>query len=382
MELTKTKFGWKQVILVSGTYLSLYIGSGFATGQEAFQYFGSQGIMGIVSAIITAIILVFVARSCFKLGSEKGITEQSDVFRYYAGKYLGIVFDWYTVVVLFFLYGVIIAGGGATLTQFIGVPSWVGIAILAVLSIACVVLGLKRMVDVLGMLGPILSVAIVLIAIAALVKSDEGVAAGNAALEAAKAQPDSSVLTATGHWFTSAVLCASGYTCTGLACLPAYGRFFKSKKEMSAASVAGPVGLMVAVAITALAMLANFTRIQGVQVPMLALAEYVAPWLGVIIAIAIVIAIFTTITPLLYGFSAKFAKDDKSVKFKIIAAISGLFAAFGGTLLPFGKLINILFPTIGYISGVMLVAVFIAIIRRKGFIDGPTKPAVQADTSN
>lgn len=369
--MEKTKLGWKQIVLVTGAYLSLYIGSGFATGQEALQYFGSQGIAGVLSAAITVVILVFVANACFKLGSEKGITEQSDVFRYFAGKYLGIVFDWYTVLVLFFLYGVIIAGGGATIAQFTGLPSWIGIAILAVASILCIVFGLQRMLDVIGTLGPILSVAIILIAIAALFTATDGISAGNEAMKGFVA--DGSVLTATNNWFTSAVLCASGYTCTGLACLPAYGKFFKSKTDMKVASVSGPVGLMLAVAITALAMLVNITMVHNVEVPMLALAQHLHPALGAVIAIAVVVAIFTTITPLLYGFTAKFAPNDKSTRFKIIAIIAGLFAAFGGTLLPFGQLINILFPTIGYISAVMLVAVFVAIIRRKGFIDGPTK---------
>lgn len=356
------KISWKSIILVVGSYISYYIGSGFATGQENLQSYACFGIPGILSLLISVCILIIVMHACMKVGAETNLSKQSEIFEYFGGKWIGKFFDWYTVVFVFLLYGVLISGGGATINTLTGLPTWAGNLILSLLSILCVVLGLNRMVDVIGSLGPVLTVLILVVCVIGFFGADEGLLAGNEAvkhLDVLKAYPNPVI---------SGIMTVAAYTCTGLACLPAFARTMQpcSKKSVRIVTILGPICLELAVAVSSLCMIANISDVYDADIPLLVVASKISPILGVLVGIMICIALFTTVTPLLYSCTAKFAKDG-TAKYRILAIVIGLIGAYGGSLLPFGKLINIIFPISGYVSCVMFIAVLICVIRGKGF---------------
>lgn len=366
--MDKKKTSWKSIILVVGSYCSYYIGSGFATGQENLQSYACYGIPGILSLLISVIILIIVMHACMKIGAETNLSSQSDIFAYFGGKWLGKFFEWYTFIFVFLLFGVLISGGGSTINTLTGLPTWAGNLILSLLSIICVVLGLNRMVDIIGSLGPVLTVVIIIICVAGFFNADEGIIAGNAAVQ------NLDVLKAYPNWFVSGIMTVAAYTCTGLACLPSFARTMKdcSARDIKLVTILGPVCFELAVAASSLCMLANISDVYDAQIPLLVIASRLSPVLGIVIGIMICIALFTTVTPLLYSCTAQFAQDG-TMKFKILAVVIGLVGSYGGSLLPFGKLINIIFPLSGYISFVMLIAVFICVIRKKGFTDAAPK---------
>ena len=49
-------------------YTGIVVGAGFATGQEVLQFFTSYGLISIVGAILTGLIVMFVGRQAAKLG--------------------------------------------------------------------------------------------------------------------------------------------------------------------------------------------------------------------------------------------------------------------------------------------------------------------------
>lgn len=356
------KISWKTIILIVGSYMSFYIGSGFATGQENLQSYACYGLSGILSLLISVVILIIVMHACMKIGAETKLTSQSEIFAYFGGKWIGKFFDWYTFIFVFLLFGILISGGGATINTLTGLPTWAGNLILSLLSIACVVLGLNRMVDIIGALGPVLTVIILIVCVMGLVNADEGIIAGNAAVQ----QLD--ILKAYPNWFISGIMTVAAYTCTGLACLPAFARTMKGcgSRDIRIVTVLGPVCFELAVALTSLCMLENISEVYDAQIPLLVIASRISSVLGVLVGVMICVALFTTVTPLLYSCTAKFAQDG-TMKFRVLAIVIGIAGAYGGSLLPFGTLINIIFPLSGYISFIMLVAVIICVIRKKGF---------------
>lgn len=360
--MDKNKTSWKSIILIVGSYMSFYIGSGFATGQENLQSYACYGLPGIFALFISVIILIIVMHACMKVGAETNLSTQSEIFAYFGGKWIGKFFDWYTFVFVFLLYGILISGGGATLETLTGLPTWAGNLILSALSIICVVLGLNRMVDIIGSLGPVLTVIILIVCVFGLINADEGILAGSAAVQ------NLDVLKAYPNWLISGVMTVAAYTCTGLACLPSFARTMKgcSKRDIKLVTVLGPVCFEIAVALTALCMLANISSVYDAQIPLLVIASKISPVLGVLVGVMICIALFTTVTPLLYSCTAKFGKDG-TMRFRILAVVIGVVGAFGGSLLPFGTLVNIIFPLSGYISCIMFAAVVICLVRKKGF---------------
>ena len=45
----KNKVNIKEILTLAGTYISVCIGSGFATGQEIMQFFSAHGMISILS---------------------------------------------------------------------------------------------------------------------------------------------------------------------------------------------------------------------------------------------------------------------------------------------------------------------------------------------
>lgn len=50
---------WKTVLGISGSIIAFAIGSGFATGQEALQFYASYGFWGIAGASVFFILNLF-----------------------------------------------------------------------------------------------------------------------------------------------------------------------------------------------------------------------------------------------------------------------------------------------------------------------------------
>jgi uncharacterized membrane protein YkvI len=82
-------------------------------------------------------------------------------------------------------------------------------------------------------------------------------------------------------------------------------------------------------------------------VPTLAIASNISPVLETIFSILIVIAIYSAVSSLLLMTVRKFAVD-KTKKFNTIAAVLIVIGMLFGGIVPFDKLVNILYPLAGY----------------------------------
>ena len=64
----------KESIIVAFAFVGVVVGAGFATGQEIFQFFTSNGIYSIAGIIITGLIVtlggIFVLHTGFRLKSQ------------------------------------------------------------------------------------------------------------------------------------------------------------------------------------------------------------------------------------------------------------------------------------------------------------------------
>ena len=155
-------FSWIDTIKIAGAWISFCIGSGFATGQELLQYFGAYGVYGFGAIVIAMILHTYCSVSFLKAGHEQQFESSLDIFDYYCGKTLGKIVKLLSVVFLVISPMVMIAGFGASLNQFFNVPLGVGAGIMGVLSIITVLLGLRKMVDIIGAIGPVIIVVTLL----------------------------------------------------------------------------------------------------------------------------------------------------------------------------------------------------------------------------
>ena len=151
--ITKNRAVARASILTAAAFAGHNIGSGFATGTEALQYFASWGakkaFIGIAIALAVAAI---VLTTVFITGYEQKFKDGKQVYHYFCGKKLGVVFDYYIYLSMIFVVLTMMSGTGATINQLTGIPVYVGAIVMGILCIITSLLGLEKLRKVLGSL--------------------------------------------------------------------------------------------------------------------------------------------------------------------------------------------------------------------------------------
>jgi uncharacterized membrane protein YkvI len=348
VDTAQNRFSWLAVLKIAGAFTAYLIGSGFATGQEAMQFFAAYGAVGVLGASLSLLLFVYVCLSLMSAGKHYGLTRNEDVFRFYCGDFIGVFLTWYTMIFIVAVHAVMLAGAGATLEQAYGIPSFVGASLMAVLSMATLLLGLEKILGALGVLGPLIVALTISVAALSLFNAQGTLA------DHSKLALELDLLKASPHWLFSSLLYV-GMTLPGLASfLPAVGATTHNDREIKISSVIGPVVFIGAMVMIVLALLYQISDVHDAQIPVMVLASQVMPVYGAIFAIIIFMGIFTTVTPLLWTVCARFASEG-TARYRWLVVCLTLVGLVGGTLLPFGELINMIYPTVGY-AGLLFLA--------------------------
>jgi uncharacterized membrane protein YkvI len=332
---------WLTVAKIAGAFMAFLIGSGFATGQEAMQFFAVYGFRGVLGALISVILFFYSCVTLMKAGKRFGLKRNEDVFRHFCGPYIGVFLTWYTMIFIVAVHAIMLAGAGATLHQAYGLPPLVGSGLMALLSMATLLMGLNKILDVMGLVGPLIVVLTIGIAGMSLLENAPGLASG------ANQVVELDILKASPHWLFSALLYV-GLTLPGLASfLPAVGATAGSEREITAASVLGPLLYIAAMIAVILALLASIGEVYQAQIPIMSLASGVLPAYGSFFAVVIFLGIYTTVTPLLWTVCSRFAQECTR-RYQVLVVGLTAVGLLGGAFLPFGRLVNLIYPTVGY----------------------------------
>ena len=136
------EFHFDRALRLAGAFVACAIGSGFATGQEIMQFFTVQGLLSLSGALVTTVIFAWCGSCFMKHGYERGLTAPNQILEFYFGKTAGKAAAIVIQLFLYSLYVVMIAGAGATLSEFFGVRSGLGRVLMAAASLITVLLGL------------------------------------------------------------------------------------------------------------------------------------------------------------------------------------------------------------------------------------------------
>lgn len=343
--MEKTPVRWGRVFILAGAFCSFWIGSGFATGQEVLQYAATHGLYGgLAVAALYAVLLGFLVWILYGRGQKEQFKNPYDIFEYYCGKVLGNIFVWFSVVLTYGIYVTMMAGAGAAINQYYGLDARIGTWIVAILALGTALLGVEKLIDIIGVIGPIKIVFLSIfgvVAFALLFKQPDLLATNSLLIQ------DAGFQQVTGSWVWSAVLWWLLGLMFGITFFVMNSQTAQSQREARLGGVFGVAGAILVVVLLVIAEVVYLDVIAGQQVPTLAIARAAVPWLAVIFAPILILCIYAAVSSLLLVTTRKFAKD-KTKKFNLIAIGLSLFGMFFGTLLPFDQLVNILYPISGY----------------------------------
>lgn len=343
LKVGKSEVRISMVIKLAGAFCAFLIGAGFATGQEVMQYFTNYGFAKSIGVMVVNCVLgAWTAAAIMNLGNESKDEQGLNSYRNLCGKYVGTFLSWFIPVFMFLTLVIMIAGFGSTLNQLFGTPHWVGNLIFAVVITAVVLLGLARVIDTIGFIGPAIIVVTMIMAIGSLIVNGVDITGWT------KYISSHDVLLASGSWFMSGVLYALWNIVMCLPFMSAMGSKAQNKTEVIVGVVFGNIMFTAGAFFLVLAEGSQIEMIEEMSVPALTMAQNLSPVFGIIYAIILVLAIFTTAVPLMWSVAARLA-PEKTWKFAIICLIIAVLGFFGGQL-PFEKLINYIYPLIGYVG--------------------------------
>lgn len=348
---------WLRIFKFAGAFTAFMIGSGFATGQEVMQFFTAYGIWSIGGIFISMFLFAYSGAVIMKYGFENKNNDNFNPFHYYCGRILGTFLEYFIPIFLFAVVVVMISGAGATMKQYFGLPHYVGAAFMAILVLVTNMLGLKRLVDIIGSLGPITIIFTIVIAAVALIKNPGGLANVSEAMRQVGELPRATS-SGTAWWLAGTLYVA--YNVTGsIPFLAEMGKGAVTKKEAVLGAVVGAVALMTSGLLLNLALLSYLGDIAGLDIPNLYFADLITPAFGMIFSIILLCEIFSTAAPMLWVSANKIGKEGTS-RNKIAVIILTIFAFFGGQL-PFGMLIGTVYPYTGYLGIIVLLTITIKV---------------------
>ena len=344
---------WKSAIRVSGAFVATIIGSGFASGQELVQFFTVYGIAGAVgAAVVSFLIYALFTSELFRFGKDMPPERHGAFFTAYFGEKAGAVLDWFCAMYIYGVFFIMLSGAGATLNQYFGVPNMVGSILMAVVCAVTVLLGLKKLVDVMGTIGPLLVVATIVIGLYANKKN-----AGNLAY-VDETLPQMGFMKAAPNWFISGIIypCFSYLTLTPV--LPSMSAQTPNKRTSLAAGVIGCLAFHLALLALVFAMFANLDVLGGKMVPNIALATIMDERVALVFSVMILLAIYSSACPMMWGTASKLFRDEHSLKYKLgtLALIAGGMAV--SYFFPLDVLVNFIYGLTGYAGAAIMAAMF------------------------
>ena len=332
----------KVVFVIIGTL----IGAGFASGQEVYLFFYSYGIKGIIGIFISSVLMGIIIYKTLILVKDNDINNYKNFLNLLIKKednksffniknIINIIINMFILVTFF----IMIAGFGAYFEQQIGISSFIGSSILAVLCIIVFKISQKGVMKVNEVLVPILIVFITVIFILNVKDFDlyhlQNHLANNSY-----------------NFLLSSVVYCSYNSILLIPVLITLKNYIKSKKQVVNISIFSII-IVVLLSISLFFLLTKVdVDISKLEMPAVYVVSKMYKIFEIIYGFIILGSIFTTAVSLGNSFLQNVSKNKRS--YTHIAFIMCI-TSIGVSQFGFSNLINYLYPIFGYFGIIQIV---------------------------
>ena len=330
------------------SFAGCFLGAGYVSGQELWQFFGSFGAAGVFGLALAVLLISLSAVIILRLARMTGSTEIDRLMIPWELPVLRYALTALNMLLLFGICTIMSAGVGAMLEQLFGVPLWIGsavfCAVIAVLSYA----GIRGMVSAFSVSVPVLVGVTLAFGVYSAVKYGIHI-------------PESSggANPLVGSWLISAVLfcCLNVFGTVGMLA-PLNGHIKSERAELTGISCGAL--LLIIIAFSVLTSVFASPGYTSAELPMLALAQDMGTSVGLLFGFLLLLAMFGTALSSLVALSGLLCLKSKKLADKklLMTAVIAVFM-FGGSLFGFGGLIGTLYPLYGYLGLVFIVLMYI-----------------------
>lgn len=359
---------------LAATYVGCFLGAGYVSGQELWQFFGAFGNWGYLGFLVAAVLFVLFGILLVRLTQLCGSAEMDRVLIPWDIPWMRRLTG---AIAALFLLGVVVimtAGVAALLQQLFQVPVWLGAAVFTLIVALAAMAGVTGMVRAFSALVPVLVGAALCFAVAAYGKYGTG---GIFSLTPSNTNP------LMPNWFTASLTYVA-YNMLGAIGIMTPVALLVRRRRSVYGGIALAGGMLFGVAFGVISALAVYPQAAQAQLPMVALAATLHPLLGVGYGVLLLLSMFCNALASLVALATYLEQKHPvlQTRRKLLPAVMAPLI-WGGSLVGFGDLIGVVFPVFGYVSIILLILMVVHLIRCKRAVHSvKTEPAVAGDAVN
>lgn len=332
------------VLGLAVSFVGGFLGAGFVSGRELWQFFGSFGSKGIIGAALAAVLLGTFAFMAQKLACFFDSDKPEEIAVSFKSTASRNIFSFFEILFVFSVYVVMLAGAGSLFNRVFGFSSVISSMVFALLVSLVVVAGVNGLVRVFSVTVPLLVGVSLLMSV--LTFSRGGIQ--SMSFEAA---PVTNSLVA--NPFVSAFVFVSYNFFAAIGVIAPLGKSAKKSSMLIAGNICGTVLLFTIAASIIVSMLMT-PAASDADIPMLTVAGNLGKPFFYVFAILISCGMFGASTVSVFAVSEYFSAHVKQgvqgrKKTAAIVAVTSLLG-IAGSVFGFSNLINTVYPVFGYLG--------------------------------
>ena len=325
------------------TFAGSFLGAGYVSGQELWQFFGSFGGGGLLGVLAAMALLAVFGLALMYIISRTGIAEMDAVLVPWERlAWLRKLSSALQLILLFGVIAIMYAGGGALLEQLFSLPTWLGRTLMAVLVTLVALRGLRGAVGAFSLIVPVIVALTLLFGGMALARYGVSLPAFGAA-------------EGSNPLMRSAAFGAVTF---------AFYNFFGSVGilaplgEAASSGKAARRGVLLAYSVLLAVMAVPETA--DAELPMLALAYGLSRPLGYVYGILLLLCMYGSALSMTVAITTYASARSERVEKRrgwFILALGAL--GYAASSVGFGDLISVVYPVFGYCSSVFIVCLLV-----------------------
>lgn len=339
------------------SYGGCFLGAGFVSGQELWQFFGAFGVWGYAGLLLAAMLFVALGIILIRLIQMTGCDELDRLMvPWEKAGWLRKIIGGITTAFLFGVTIILSAGVGALLQQLFAVPAWIGSAAFAAVVAIIALFGVTGMLDAFSFLTPVLVGTTVLFAVAAWCKFDTGRILTIASTNTNPLMPNFAI---------SALTYVAYNMLGGMSVMASIGKLVEKKSTARWGISLGGL-MLLGVAVSVLTSVVSLSGAEQAEMPMAAVGSGLSPVLGRCYGIMLLLAMFINALACLVALTVHLGKKaPKLMAKRKLFLIAMAVIMWLGSLFGFGRIISVVFPVFGYLSIAFIVCMVVHFIQCK-----------------
>lgn len=331
------------VFQIMAVFIGTLVGAGLASGQEIKQFFTTYGYKSFIGIFICCFLYIWIGYMIIHLSIKYNLNSYNELINLVSPGIFGKAIDIMTSVFLVSSASIILAGSGALLHQYFSLPKWIGVFLMASITLFTLLRDTKGLIEVNSFIVPSLMIVIFTVFLLYLSFYKDTIN-----VNYIKSIPYDKT-----NWLFSSFL-YGGFnllSCTGV--LVPLSSEFKNKTALFLGISLGAIGLTILSLIINFLLLLNVPYIFHYEIPLLYIAHRFGKLIQIMLLCIIWLEMFSTEVSDIYSIG-KTLENIFNISYKK-SVILILCIAIPISQIGFVNLISILYPAFGIVSLLFLI---------------------------